>query len=245
MKLFLAGLHSEGRRLPIVKPPFIMGSFLYGSKRFYEYIHSEDCKDFILDSGAFTFMSGKDGDIDWDKYCDNYADFITRNKFKRFIEIDIDVVVGLPRVEDLRARLEDRTGLACIPVFHRSRGKDKFYEILESHKFIALGGIAIKDIKRDEFKYFKWFIKEAHDRDVGIHGLGFSHTKLFKEYDFDSVDSTTWMRARFGNLYVFSNGKMKVFQTQGKYRIKDHHAISIHGLQEWVKYIDYMNQRSS
>lgn len=62
---------------------------------------------FLLDSGAFTFMSGSHkGEIDWDKYVEDYAAFINRHDVKLFFELDIDSVVGLAEVERLRAKLE-------------------------------------------------------------------------------------------------------------------------------------------
>ena len=62
---------------------------------------------FLLDSGAFTFMSGSHkGTISWDEYVEEYATFINRHKVELFFELDIDSVVGIKEVERLREKLE-------------------------------------------------------------------------------------------------------------------------------------------
>ena len=66
---------------------------------------------FLLDSGAFTFMSGSHkGGINWDEYVEEYAAFINRWNVQLFFELDIDSVVGLTEVERLREKLEALTG---------------------------------------------------------------------------------------------------------------------------------------
>lgn len=72
---------------------------------------------FLLDSGAFTFMSGSHkGGINWDEYVEEYAAFINRWNVQLFFELDIDSVVGLTEVERLREKLEALTGKKPIPV---------------------------------------------------------------------------------------------------------------------------------
>ena len=40
-----------------------------------------NARNFLLDSGAFTFMNSvKSGSVDFDSYCDRYIDFINANK---------------------------------------------------------------------------------------------------------------------------------------------------------------------
>lgn len=48
-------------------------------------------QNFLLDSGAFTFMSGA-GVVDFDKYVEGYAAFIKKWNVKNFFELDIDSV---------------------------------------------------------------------------------------------------------------------------------------------------------
>lgn len=59
-------------------------------------------KDFILDSGAFSYMNGrKTDDIDWDEYADRYAAFVLKKNIRNYIEIDVDRVIGVSKLARL------------------------------------------------------------------------------------------------------------------------------------------------
>lgn len=113
------------------------------------------CELFLLDSGAFTFMNNSKTAVDFNEYLTTYIDFINKHDIKYFFELDIDAVVGLEEVEKLRKRLEAETGKKCIPVWHKSRGKEKFIEMCKEYDYVAIGGIVTKEIKPVEHKYFK------------------------------------------------------------------------------------------
>ena len=59
---------------------------------------------FLLDSGAFTFMSGAEK-VDFDAYVEEYAKLRLKWNIKHFFELDIDSVVGLKKVERLILKL--------------------------------------------------------------------------------------------------------------------------------------------
>ena len=96
--------------------------FLWDNKKFYNFNRLEsfgyiDKKEFpliklynnfILDSGAFTYLNNSKESIDWEKYIDSYANFIVKYNVDKFIELDIDSVVGLKEVERLRNQLEKK-----------------------------------------------------------------------------------------------------------------------------------------
>lgn len=197
---------------------------------------------FLLDSGAFTFMSGSHkGGCNWDKYVEEYADFINRHDIRLFFELDIDSVVGLAEVERLRAKLEFLTKKKPIPVWHKSRGKDYFLKMCDNYPYVALGGIVTKEIPRAIYeKMFPWFINEAHKRGVKIHGLGYTSVGNLKKYHFDSVDSTSWLSGnRGGFIYKFNHrtGLMEQHTKEGC-RLKTREG-AVHNFLEWVKFIEY------
>ena len=88
-------------------------------------------KSFLLDSGAFTFLNSvkSRGNANFERYADQYADFIKENRIKNYFELDIDGIVGLKEVERLRNRIENRVGWQSIPVWHKNRGKDYFFSM--------------------------------------------------------------------------------------------------------------------
>ena len=199
-------------------------------------------KSFSLDSGAFTLFTDKSKGtgIRWEEYVDRYAEFVRKNNVSLFFELDIDALVGYQKVLELRDRLERKAGRQCIPVWHRSRGKAEFLKSCESHKYVAIGGIVSKEIRPDNYKFFPWFINEAHKRGVKIHGLGFTSLASLPRYHFDSVDSTSWTTGnRFGMLYHFDGKRMTVVDKREGQRFKDSRLLAINNWNEWVKYQRY------
>lgn len=206
----------------------------------------KQCEMFLLDSGAFSFMtSKKDGDVDFDEYLTRYINFINDNDIKYFFELDIDSIVGIEEVERLRKRLETETGKKCIPVFHKSRGKDYFIRMCQEYDYVAIGGIVTKEIMPSEYKYLKWFIDTAHSYGCKIHGLGFTSLRGMYVYKFDSVDSTSWCNGgRFGRLYHF-NGRKLVEIDKGTRRLRSDittNKINGHNYYEWVKFQKYADE---
>lgn len=202
---------------------------------------------FLLDSGAFTFLSNSEtSKPDWDRYIEEYADYINSRGIKLFFELDIDRVVGLREVERLRAKLERLTGLRPIPVWHKNRGKEYWLRMIKEYPYVALGGIAIQEIRRNRFEtFFPWFINTAHESDVKIHGLGYTSLSGLRRYHFDSVDSTAWIHGnRGGYLYRFNaqKGEMdKINPPEGK-RLSSK-AAALHNFNEWVKFMQYAKKR--
>lgn len=197
------------------------------------------CKNFMLDSGAFTFFSAG-GVVDWNDYIKRYAQFITKNNIKLYFELDIDKLIGYDKVLYYRKKLEDLTGRPCIPVWHKSRGQKEFIKMCEEYDYVSIGGIVSKEITQKEYKFFPYFIKTAHEHGAKIHGLGFTNLKGLTQYHFDSVDSTSWVSGnRFGSVYKF-NGKtmLKYDKPQGQ-RLADPKAVALHNFMEWVKFQKY------
>lgn len=196
---------------------------------------------FLLDSGAFSFLQGKTR-TDWDKYTEDYADFINRFGIELFFELDIDSIIGINEVERLRAKLERLTGKQPIPVWHKGRGKDYFLGMVKDYPYVALGGIAIKEIPLNIFeKAFPWFINKAHENGAKIHGLGYTSITGIHKYHFDSVDSTAWLYGnRGGYLYKFNprTGEMDKIDTPKGFRLKSQDAARWN-FNEWVKFQKY------
>lgn len=201
-----------------------------------------DFGSFLLDSGAFTFMSNSTTAVDFDKYVEDYAAFINKWNVERFFELDIDSVVGLKEVERLRFKLEQLTGKKPIPVWHRTRGKDYFLKMCDNYPYVAIGGIVTKEIPIKKYELlFPWFIQQAHKRGVKIHGLGYTNLKGLQKYRFDSVDSTAWLYGnRGGFVYRFNmnNGLMEQINVPSGMKMKSKEA-AVYNFNEWVRFQKY------
>ena len=200
---------------------------------------------FLLDSGAFTFIQGSSKEAcDWDRYVEEYANFINQYDINLFFELDIDKIVGLSKVEKLREKLEFLTKKKPIPVWHLNQGKEYFVDMCKEYPYVALGGIAIKEIPLKIYKnVFPWFIDIAHRYKAKIHGLGYTVVSDLKRYHFDSVDSTAWLYGnRGGYIYKFNpdTGLMEQISKAGC-RLKTKEAAA-HNLNEWIKFSKYADK---
>lgn len=222
-----------------INRPYILESFYYADATTEKLIPYYG--DFLLDSGAFTFMMGNHkGEIKWQEYTEKYAAFININKINKFFELDIDSIVGYEKVKELRKLLESLTGKQPIPVWHKSRGKDEFLRMADEYKYVALGGIVSKEWSKDEHKFFPWFINEAHKRNAKNHGLGYTNLEGLKKYHFDSVDSTAWTAGnRFGYIYKFDGSTMKKYDAPPGHRLADTRKAALINFGEWVKFQNY------
>lgn len=218
--------------------PYILESFFYADEDTERLI--PHFGDFLLDSGAFTFMQGKGGSPNWDEYIERYAYFINRNKVQKYFELDIDVVVGYDRVKQFRSKLEKLTNKPCIPVWHLSRGLDEYKRMCDEYGYVAIGGIVSGEIRKEKYGAFPALISEAHKRGAKVHGLGFTALDWLKTCHFDSVDSTAWTTGnRFGFLYYFDGKTMRKKDAPKGHRIGASREAALNNFIEWLKFQQY------
>jgi len=244
MKIHLAG--NDGYRkdgLFCTRQISILESFFYLEKQdwMFPYIQNEHW-DFLLDSGAFTFMSDKKTAVNWDEYVGRYCEFVKNYKIENFFELDIDSVVGLKEVERLRAKIERLTGKQPIPVWHKSRGLDYWKGVAKDYKYIAIGGIVTREIKLNEHPVFANLIGIAKEQGVKVHGLGYTNLKGLERYKFDSVDSTSWLYGnRKGSVFKF-NGRTIVDIPKPPGTRLASREVALNNFREWVKFQKYAEQ---
>lgn len=242
MKLFLAG--NDGFRKKrfdlFLKDLYVLESYHYLIKQEWMFPLLKEFKGFLLDSGAFTFMTSLKGkQIDWEQYVINYGNFVKKHDVKHFFELDIDLIVGIKEVERLRQLLEKTAERKCIPVWHKSRGLDYWKQMCKDYDYVAIGGIVTQEIKRSEYDVFYPLLKIAKENNTKVHGLGFTNLKGMEKYKFYSVDSTSWLSGnKFGAVYLF-NGKTMIKQKkQPGQRVKTN-EVAIHNFSEWAKFSRY------
>ena len=249
MNLYLAGLENhitspyyEGiKTIVLSNKVYALSSYFYIKKRAREKYSRliPYFKDFMLDSGAFSFMNSGI-EVNWNSYIEEYSNYINENKINKFFELDIDSIIGYDKVKEYRKRLEKLVNRPCIPVWHRSRELDEFFRLCDEYSYIAVGGIAIGHIRRNEYKNFSYLIKEAHKRKCKIHGLGFTNLSLLKKYHFDSVDSSSWTSGgRFGKVYKFIGNTLVAYYRKENQRLINYIETDAHNFNEWIKFQRY------
>ncbi len=206
-----------------------------------QFINSAGCRSFLLDSGAFTYMSNPKKNVNVDQYLDGYIKYINTFNVERFFELDIDVRLGYKAVRELRAKLERETGRQCIPVWHKTRGIADFKEMCQEYEYASIGGIASGELSRAKLKHvLPHLIRYARREGCKIHGLGVGRPNG-TVYDYDSIDSTSWNAGlRYGTILHRFNGREIVAIKPDTQMKGDRACITEYNLAEWMKFADYM-----
>jgi hypothetical protein len=248
MKVYLAALGQLYKDVDW-KGAYILTSFyeLKKAKVLPEYVYEET---HIADSGAFsTFKSVQEAKkMDWDDYVKRYINFVKETGNKLYFEMDIDVVVGLDKVHYYRKQMEDAIGYQSIPVWHSTRKWDYFLMMCETFPYVSLGttkATRAGEMIRKNPAILDKFIKTAHSMGTKIHGLGFTSQPWLDVLNFDSVDSSTWLNAKYGVIFHFNGRHCKIVKKKNK----DDKLIGIcanyhrHNFDEWLKYQKWMLQK--
>ncbi|HRH40412.1 MAG TPA: hypothetical protein PKY82_02120 [Pyrinomonadaceae bacterium] len=247
MRVFLAGLCCSDIQKWYLKDPvypkYVLESFYYLEPWLFA-MPGFEIENFLMDSGAYTFMAQKKKEkVDWDKYVEKYAETIVKRKIKYFFELDIDNLVGLSEVERLREKLELLTGKKSIPVWHRSRGKQYWLDMIANYQYVAIGGIVTKEIRQKEHPVFSWFLEQAREKNTKVHGLGYTNADGLTKYRFYSVDSTSWIGGRFAILYSFNGERIKQIRNPPNSRMLTYKRVDTHNMKEWIKFQKYADER--
>jgi hypothetical protein len=88
-------------------------------------------------------------------------------------------------------------------------------------------------------------VQYAKRKGVKVHGLGFTKTRELEEWDFYSVDSSSWVTSAVrGQQFHFFNGKhIQSRQLQKNEKKANLSKMIKHNLIEWSKYQRYMDMR--
>lgn len=243
-KIFLAATsHIKSAIVPYYKPHYILESFMdikSKTSKTEEYIKWCLTADmFLLDSGAFTFMNKSKKSKEFNEeifydYLEDYIDFINKWDIKYFFELDLDCVIGYEKVKKVREYLEYRTNKKCIPVWHKDRGIEEFHKMCKEYKYVAIGGIASKEIKKSEHNILYELCDIAHSYGCKIHGLGYMSLEVLnnRTCPFDTVDGTSWQGHMRGHCFrVNENNCIEKFKDDRYWKANEWDSFG-----EWVKF---------
>lgn len=109
MRVYLAatdGGMTKAQKEEVIKkypPKYLLETFYKGEKTCCVAMNIVGNENFLLDSGAFSYMNGKHTTKkDMDKYVKKYIYFINQYDVKHFFEMDVDSIFGLETVEQWR-----------------------------------------------------------------------------------------------------------------------------------------------
>lgn len=165
-------------------------------------------ENFILDSGGYSArVHGIDIDVR------KYAAYLNYYKVKFAFNLD---VLDLEQSLKNFYYLMDNTHTYIIPIYHgpewinpETRGLIDYY--CDCYPFIALGGIAGREISEENSERFLQYVFARTRNKVKVHGLGSTKVSRLKKYPFFCVDSTSWMgMSKFASSAVYSKEMAKV-----------------------------------
>lgn len=196
MKVFLSALEAspefEKIDKEILKYKNNLMSFYYIKNKIERAIRIRNKSELVLiDSGAHSFQKGKK--VDWDKYTEQYAEFIKnfdKPNVIGYFEMDVDNIIGYDKVLELRKALE-KVSNKIIPVWHKNRGIEEYKKMCQDYtgKIIAITGFKNEDIKDEQYLMF---LKYAKKYNCKVHCLGMTRKKVLDKVPFDYVDSSSW-----------------------------------------------------
>ena len=249
-KIFLAACSHV--KTPVIdtniKPHYILESFMdlkSDTKSVREYIKwCLTADEFLLDSGAFAFMNkakkvGKFNKEEINKYTKEYVNFINKYDIKYFFEMDLDCIFPYEKVKKARKWIERHTNKKCIPVWHISRGMEDFYEMCKEYDYVAIGGIASKEINPKDVSFLIELCDIAHSYNCKIHGLGYLPLKILNDNQcpFDTVDGTGWQGHMRGQKFILENEKIiKVPDEDLKNKIRSWKDNESEGFKNWTEF---------
>lgn len=192
-----------------------------GKKEIEERLHKNKGMKILIDSGAFTFF--KDTKFHskplewWEKYIENYVDFIKTHKENIFacVELDIDSIVGSEKVDEWREKyfypLEEE-GVKVIYLYHLDKDLQHFESLCRRHSYVGFSYIELKNTleTQDERDYLvQEIFNIAKKYKTAIHGFAITGNRLLLSYPFFSADSTSYLiGAQFGKITFFEGGKL-------------------------------------
>lgn len=222
MKIFLSALEASPEFYKIneniEKYNYNLMSFYYINKKYnIAKCIRDKSKEILIDSGAHSFQKGKK--VDWDKYTEQYAEFI--KQFDKpnvigYFEMDVDNIIGYEKVLELRKVLE-KVSDKIIPVWHKNRGIEEYKKMCQDYagKIIAITGFKNEDIKDDQYLMF---LKYAKKYNCKVHCLGMTRKKVLDKVPFNYVDSSSWkQKSIYGQ--IDKNKVSKEFSKTNRWRV--------------------------
>lgn len=247
MKLFLATIPSSEMMEAIEKSGHknILISYFYlrniPQPKLDKIMHrlEEQGMTFFLDSGAFSIRTNKKLDAQlskmnnkekFDFYADftrGYIEFIKRyyKQIYCFAELDIDTVLGLDAVLELRKLFPETIKPKMCPVYHpTTRNLKQFKDDCDAQEYNAIG-TAAESMQGRDLSTMGALSKYAYTNGNKLHGFALIDVNMLKALPFASADSSTWNSGvKFGHIHYFSEkeGRLKVFHYKNSKDIKKH-----------------------
>lgn len=152
----------------------------------------------FLDSGAFSVMTtGKKIKLS------PYIQFIYDNIDSIDAYAALDVIGDPWKTEDNLNAMRS-SGLDPVAVDHFGSSMDTWRHICHNHGYVAIGGAARSGMTTHRLFSKMRFVEALKiNPEIKIHGFGITNPTSIMNLPYYSVDSTSWLTGRFGDLRLW------------------------------------------
>lgn len=170
----------------------------------------------LIDSGAYTFISNineyRDKPISfWEKYIEDYIKWAREHKDIIFaiVELDIDDIVGTPKVEEWREKYWEpleKEGIKVCYVWHEIKGIKEWARMCKKYDYVGMS-FASDSVSENTARKM---MRTAEKYGAKVHGFATTSVDLLIKLPLYTMDSTTWLVGKqYGELNWFDGRQMK------------------------------------
>lgn len=197
--------------------------------------------DIMLDSGAYSVATGKayinihTYTLWLELYLSSYP------QIKHYVVLDD---INSSNITNRNQEYMEAHGLSPLPVFHYKEPVELLDRICSTHEYIGLGGIATNKLNTEELKNW-WELIYNRYSDNKFHLFAVGNMSALINCQPYSVDTTTWLSARFGSLLCLKKSipssveVPQIGQNENGDRCylkwEEIHANNIRALLDWAK----------
>lgn len=192
--------HLDNKLNILIAYPYFTKNMLNTVKRLFP---TKDEYRLIVDSGAFSAHNAG-MTVSLDEYC-KFLDMLKTQDLAIEGCIQLDVIFD---GEETRANYKKMVemGYDPCPIFTRGDDEEYFLELINSDKYVFVGGVQ-RGINNRNFA--KWILEQSKGKKV--HLLAFIKPDFLNHYKPYSVDASSWSStARYGTIGFFNNGRIKI-----------------------------------
>jgi len=133
------------------------------------------------------------------------------------VELDIDVIIGYPKVKKIRKMLE-ASGAKIMPVWHTSLGDKEWENMLRDYEYVGIGlGDAANSKQILNIGFFAKKLQRAIETDTKVHAFGMVRPNYMLKLPFYTVDSSSWNAgSRYGQLVGYNAKSIRIVQRRVK-----------------------------
>lgn len=186
MKLFLAGAEAlmyDHRAELLRQVPYLLISYygIRGNKGESKAgLFLRQAKIGMLDSGVYSFLYGGK-EVNYSSYIEDYCRFVRNYRIKNYIEMDLDGIWPLSKIEEVRTAMAKAVGWSPMPCWHSERGLENLQELCAKYSYIAISVHAPwldKKIKYQQYRAIGAFVNRQK-KTPKIHMMGHQVRQIF------------------------------------------------------------------